>query len=135
MRLPSLKKKAGFSLIEVMVALVVLSISLLGVAALQIKSLQSTHAAYQRTVASVIAQDASERLWMALAKGAINTSTIQTAWLDTWQASNVTLPGLQGSIVRNGNVYTVTVTWNESRFSGEGTGVSFVYITRMLPDA
>ena len=81
----------GFSLIEAMIALVVLSIGLIGVAAMQLKALQSANAGYQRSVASVAAVDAQERLWAtlgALETGQtcenINTSAVQAEWREHW---------------------------------------------------
>ncbi|MBF7055111.1 prepilin-type N-terminal cleavage/methylation domain-containing protein, partial [Halomonas sp. KAO] len=50
----------GFTLVEALVALVVLSIGLLGVAAMQMKALQGAHIGYQRALASIIAIDAQE---------------------------------------------------------------------------
>jgi type IV pilus assembly protein PilV len=57
----------GFTLLEVLIALVVLSIGLLGLAFLQINALQSSLFSYQTTVANMIAKDAKERLWIELA--------------------------------------------------------------------
>ena len=52
----------GFTLIEALVALVVLSIGLLGVAALQLASLQANYGASQRTQATFLAQDIVDRM-------------------------------------------------------------------------
>jgi prepilin-type N-terminal cleavage/methylation domain-containing protein len=62
-----INSQRGFSLLEALIALVVLSIGLIGVAAMQLKALQSANAGYQRSVASVAAVDAQERLWAQLA--------------------------------------------------------------------
>lgn len=67
------RSQSGLSLIEVMVALVVLSIGLLGIALLQMRALQSTHAAYQATLASIMATDAEERLWLDRAEAMLST--------------------------------------------------------------
>src|SRR5690554_5937575 len=56
----------GFTLLEALVAVLVLSLGMLGVAAMQLKAMQSAHVAYQRSVASLAAQDAVERLWVSL---------------------------------------------------------------------
>lgn len=84
-------KQRGFSLIEALIALMVLSIGLIGVAAMQLKALQSASAGYQRSVASVAAVDAQERLWAQLANldpghtcEDIDTSMVQAAWKDHW---------------------------------------------------
>jgi len=45
----------GFTLIEVLIALAVLSIGLAGMAALQLSSLQYTHSAHYRSLATTIA--------------------------------------------------------------------------------
>lgn len=58
----SKKSTAGFTLIEVLIALVVLSIGLLGVATLQAKSQQFSRNAYLNTQATVIAHDMLERM-------------------------------------------------------------------------
>lgn len=55
-------KGAGFTLIEVLITLVVLSIGLLGVAALQAKSQQFSRNAYMHTQATVLAHDMLERM-------------------------------------------------------------------------
>jgi type IV pilus assembly protein PilV len=52
----------GFSLVEVLVAVFVLAIGLLGLAGLQAKSLQFNHSAYQRTQATILAYDIIDRM-------------------------------------------------------------------------
>ena len=52
----------GFSLIEVLVALLVLSIGLLGLAALQTTSLQFNTGSYYRTQATLLAYDIIDRM-------------------------------------------------------------------------
>ncbi|WGI24875.1 type IV pilus modification protein PilV [Halomonas alkaliantarctica] len=86
-----MKQQRGFSLIEALIALVVLSIGLIGVAAMQLKALQSANAGYQRSVASVAAVDAQERLWAHLATldagqtcEDIVAAAVQTAWKEHW---------------------------------------------------
>ncbi len=56
------QRVAGFTLIEVMVAVVVLSISLLGVAGLQATSQKYSRSAYLNTQATVLAHDMLERM-------------------------------------------------------------------------
>lgn len=52
----------GFTLVEVLVALLILAIGLLGMASLMMTSLSSNHSAYQRSQASMLAYDMAERL-------------------------------------------------------------------------
>lgn len=53
----------GFTLIEVLIALLVLTIGLVGMAALHLTSIQSAHSSYYRSVASSVALDFEERMW------------------------------------------------------------------------
>ncbi len=59
---PMANRYAGFSLIEVLVALLVLSIGLLGLAALQATGMKYNSDAYYRTQASILAYDIIDRM-------------------------------------------------------------------------
>ncbi|HKK14561.1 MAG TPA: type IV pilus modification protein PilV [Gammaproteobacteria bacterium] len=61
-RSPSRRPQQGFTLVEVLVALIVLSIGLLGLAAMQTKGLHYNHEAYLRSAATVLAQDMTDRM-------------------------------------------------------------------------
>ncbi|AMC99277.1 type IV pilus modification protein PilV [Halomonas chromatireducens] len=131
-------RKNGFTLIEALIALVVLSIGLLGVAAMQLKALQSAHMGYQRAVASLAAQDAVEWLWAGLTEDANNNYYCPEedvvndgGWHDAWGKF---LPGLNGSPVSSPSadcVYQITVSWDEGRYEDEGNPV-FLYTARLL---
>ncbi len=54
--------RQGFSLLEVLVTLIVLSVGLLGLAALQATTLQNNHSAYQRVQATLLASDMADRM-------------------------------------------------------------------------
>jgi len=55
-------KQRGFTLLEVLIALLVLSIGLLGLAALQTTGLRSNEMASMRTTATQLAYDISDRM-------------------------------------------------------------------------
>lgn len=55
-------RMSGFTLLEVLISLMILSIGLLGVAGLQITSLRNNHSAYLRTQASALAYDMADRM-------------------------------------------------------------------------
>jgi type IV pilus assembly protein PilV len=135
----------GFTLVEILVTLVLVSVGLLGVAALQLRTLRANKEAYVRSQASVLAADILDRMranplafrggaydvtWDATAStttgGSIDPEELQRATtdLDEWQrAINSTLPGTateaSGQIVRANNVVTVSIRWTER---SEGTG-------------
>ena len=115
----------GFSLLETLIALLVLSIGALGNVALQLHALQATHSAYQRTLASLIAADAGERLWMAAAGGDDGLG-----WFGDWveqrdcaQADpHVCLPGLEVRVTGVGTGRVISVSWAEERFTDAADG-------------
>ncbi|WP_282041537.1 type IV pilus modification protein PilV [Halomonas alimentaria] len=129
----------GFTLIEALVALLVLSIGMLGVAAMQLKALQGAHAAYQRSIASLAAQDAQERLWAQLAVGGgtcpswddaknIGSDDGIAPWEDSWSEYlrdfDSEEAGVGGSVSPSATPnddceFDITVSWSESRFSNE----------------
>jgi len=53
---------AGFTLLEVLVAVMVLSIGLLGLASLQVNGLRFNHSAYMRTQATLLAEEIADRM-------------------------------------------------------------------------
>ena len=57
-----MKSNAGFTLIEVLVAMVVLAVGLLGLAAVQATSLKNNQSAYFRSQATQLAYDITDRM-------------------------------------------------------------------------
>lgn len=115
----------GFSLVEVLVALLVLSIGLLGLAGLQLHALQYTHSSYQRTLVNIQALDMVERMWTHLQ----NPLTELAEWKTLNQAS---LPGWNGTVEpasSDPGDYVLTISWNDSRFVGAEM-YSFAYRLR-----
>jgi type IV pilus assembly protein PilV len=53
---------AGFTLLEVLVAVLILSIGLLGIAGLMLNTVQNNTVASQRTIATFLAQDMADRM-------------------------------------------------------------------------
>jgi type IV pilus assembly protein PilV len=134
----------GFTLLEVLIALLVLSIGLLGLAALQTVGLRSNQMATMRTIATQAAYDITDRMRAnpdGLTTGnqyyvigtADTAPTIGTDCdatpctsqqlanydLNQWRESVTALPGGLSSIVQTtvGGVttHTITVHWNEDR--------------------
>jgi type IV pilus assembly protein PilV len=123
-------RQGGFGLIEVLVALLILSIGLLGMASLQTLSLQQTTGSQARTQAILLAEDLVERIRanrpnrnayglanpaavacdtnFAIANGGVAADD-----LNEWQnALACLLPGGNGEVTVNGDVVTVDITWS-----------------------
>ncbi|WP_340162902.1 type IV pilus modification protein PilV [Billgrantia tianxiuensis] len=125
--------QSGFTLLEALVAILVLSIGLLGVAAMQLRALQSAHMGYQRAVVSLAAIDAQERAWSELSRDANkacpSASAIESGWLGNWFGSvlNDAGSGISGMECD----YTVTLRWREERYSTGEQGAPFIYQFRL----
>jgi type IV pilus assembly protein PilV len=81
----------GFTLIEVLVALLILAIGLLGVAALQFRGLQYNHDAYMRSQANVLAYDIADRMRLNAANAAAYIMTYAVALPSTAGVCDETL--------------------------------------------
>ena len=144
-----MNKEKGFTLVEILVAVVVLSIGLLGLAGLQAASLKNNNSAYQRSVASMLAYDMLDRIranrdgliagnYNSVSPGAFpsdpgcassncNESNLANYDMYEWgqQLANL-LPAGTASISGNGanTVFTITVMWDDERTGATGTDCS-----------
>ena len=136
-----IQRQQGFTLLEVLIALLILSIGLLGLAALQTTSLRSNQMASMRTTATQLAYDMSDRMRAnpvgvaageyVLAGGATPTGTsIGALDLIAWNQAVVALPGGRTSITQcdgtsvppcDGVTHVITVQWDEMRTGASGT--------------
>ncbi len=134
-------RHGGATLIEVLVAIVVLSVGLLGLAGLQMTGLQSNHSAYLRSQATLLAYDLADQM-RARRAAALTGAFADNSAGDraTWDANVTSLlgPGAQGTLVMNGGQATITIRWNDNRgrIKGENDNaavdmVSFVYRTEI----
>lgn len=142
--------QSGFTLLEVMIALVIFSIGLLGLAGLQAGGLRSNTQAQFRTVATIQVYDMAERIRAnprGVADGDYNAfddasptaedciSAACTAaematydyyeWVTNTQKVLPSGHGTVSSNVVNGvRLFTITVMWDEERTGVNGTGCS-----------
>ncbi|GKW49373.1 type IV pilus modification protein PilV [Halomonas sp. NCCP-2165] len=130
--------QSGFTLLEALIAVLVLSFGLLGVAAMQLKAMQSSHLSYHRSIATLAAQDAVERLWIELGSASSfcpAPSSVKDGWVNHW-AGKLPNMNVSSDIVNNGSSceYQVIVSWQDDRFSLDGSleDVSLLsYFTRL----
>ena len=120
-------RNRGFSMIEVLVALLILAIGLLGVASVQSLALKQTGQANVRAIATMDAQALLERLranasdasdFTKAESGAGQCSGCSaelTAWHDQVTAD---IPSATTTVTVNGGVAVVTIKWPEQIFGG-----------------
>jgi len=148
----------GVGLVEVLVALLILSTALLALVSLQTRSLQFNHGAYMRSQANIFAYDIIERIRInnptpnanvnpnlvgynvnpapyALSTPAV-LAPLAAADLDQWRRAIATnLPNGQGGIRCDGAtaICTITIVWSESATSDlqDENNSTFVYGARL----
>ena len=138
----------GFTLIEVLIALVVFSIGLLGLAGLQTISLRFNTSAYYRTQATALAYGLADRMranrQSALdgeydgdfqvpspdcdpdAAGGGAPAEDVSAWRNALACQ---LPEGNGAVASNGTEFTITVRWDDSH--GEQDPLEFEFTTAL----
>jgi type IV pilus assembly protein PilV len=136
----------GFTLVEVLIALLVLSIGMLGIAALYLESLRASRAALVRTEAVTLAADIADRIRAnrnpagaydcgGTCDAGEGGNAVAIADLNDWRTAVATqLPGGTTSITfaaaaaNATNIYTVTVGWTEIGYTNPLTYVLRVEI-------
>lgn len=137
-------KERGLSLIEILIALVVLSVGLLGIAGMQATGLRNNHAAYTKTQATALAMDMADRIRAnpegrdgyipfdtsgAIPKdpGCIDKGCTPEEMADydlfQWSqplisAADPILPAGKATISRVDNLYTIKIFWREPNYKG-----------------
>ncbi len=132
----------GLTLIEVLIAVLVLSIGLLGLAGLQATSLQFNHSANLRSQATNLAYEMTDRMRAnrdAALNGQYNLALTATPSAGTVPGDDLTawrdalsdrLPSGTGSVQVDANgIATVVVEWDDSR--GAETEMQFVLTTQL----
>lgn len=143
-------KQSGFTLLEVLVAMLVLTIGLLGLAGLMASSVRNNLSASHRTQATWMAADIIDRMranrasaiagTYATALGtpvactvAAPTGTVPAQDIAAWKSQlGCVLPTGDGSIaVTNAARATVVIRWNDSRGSQGSATQTFTVDTQL----
>lgn len=121
-------RQRGLSLVEVLVAVVLLSIGLLGLAGLQASGMRVGLGSIHRSQAAQLAQDMIERLRANVAQaGAYNLALgdaappcagMASCDLRDWRLRLQSLPAGTGAVTVDGQQATVLVQWDDSRGAG-----------------
>lgn len=137
------QEMTGFTMIEVLVAVLVISIALLGLASLQAQGLSNNFSAYNRTQAALLANDMADRIRANPIEAAnptgqynfvtgptadpgclaapCNTTEMAQHDIAVWYNGLTNILSGTGTIVRNGSVYNVTVMWDDRKTGATGT--------------
>lgn len=136
------RHQRGLSLLEVLVAIVILSLGLLGMAGLQAASLRASQGSLYRAQAAQFADDMAERMranlgeartyGLALADPAPTGTSVRDRDLADWLAKLRNLPAGDGSIAIDlaNNLVTITVQWDDTRAGGPANA-SYTVVTRL----
>lgn len=143
---------AGFTLLEVMIAMVIFSIGLLGLAGIQATAIQNNNSAYTRTVAMQLAYNMADALRASTDNEGriVNTydsisTSMPSSPTSCVHKNNGTAPNCTdadlanfevfhwkkrieqelasglGSISKTGDVYTITIMWDDEHTGATGT--------------
>lgn len=139
---PGRRGQSGMTLIEVLIAVLVLSVGLLGLAAMQTVSLRQNQSAAVRSQATLLAYEITDRM-RANRQGALDgdynlaidaatptPSDIPTTDLAEWRNElELRLPAGTGSVDVDDEIATIVVQWDDSR--GAEAPITFQYMTRL----
>lgn len=147
MKMPT--KQSGFTLLEILVAMLVLAIGLLGLAGLMTSSMRNNLSASHRTQATWMAYDIIDRMRAnrisalagsyATAMGAAATcstavpaGTVPVQDIAAWKNQLAcALPAGTGSIAIAGNKAVIVIRWNDSRGTEGDAGQTFQVETQL----
>jgi type IV pilus assembly protein PilV len=108
------------SLVEVLVTMVIVSVGLLGVAGLQLKALKNTYASFQRSLATLQAQDLVDRIWAStcVLSNATQRGNIKSEWQAVHSASastKLSMPNWAGDFTYTAStgLFVITVSWKD----------------------
>lgn len=140
------KTMRGAGMVEVLVAVLVMAIGLLGIAAMQAAALRNSQSALERSQAVVQTYsilDAMRANRPAALANAYNigmtcaapgagtlAQTDLSLWITSLQQPTILGESACGQITRNGDIFEVTVRWNDQRATGAATEDNATVITR-----
>ena len=142
-----MNKNAGFTLIEVLIAMLVLAVGLLGLAGLQVAGLKNNQSAYNRSQATQLAYDLADRMRANIVGKASYTTILPSSAtakancltttgcspadlaqndLYEWNyAVSNGLPSGIGTIAVAANIFTIRITWDDDQDGNDTNNPNF----------
>lgn len=143
----SKKAQEGMTLIEVLVALLILGVGLLGAAMIQLNALKYTDSSRMTSQASFIAYDILDRIrantgadYTVTPPNSPNLSVARDQDLYDFKTNIIAFGGATatGTIALNQRVYTITISWDDARAANTANAAesrrSFVLTSRVAVD-
>lgn len=143
MRQGSKRAQEGMTLIEVLVAVLILTVGLLGAAAIQLNALKYTDSSRMTSQASFIAYDMMDRIRANSGadytitpptSGNLSVARDQDLFDFTSNIASALGATATGTIALSQRVYTITITWDDSRAANTNTRRSFILTSRATVD-
>ncbi len=115
-------KQNGMSLLEALIAVVVITTGLLSISLLQARSVQYSYSSFQRAVAVSQANDLVERLWR---QSCVTTgrqtvfSTVRNEWVAEHSVSSANImPSWSGTLTPlSGAIFRIDISWADGRMN------------------
>lgn len=143
----SKRTQGGMTLIEVLVAVLILGVGLLGAAMIQLNALKYTDSSRMTSQASFIAYDLLDRIransaadYTITPPSSPNLNVARDQDLYDFQANIVAFGGATatGTVALNQRVYTITISWDDARAANTTDAAearrSFVLTSRVAVD-
>lgn len=134
-----IRRQAGLTLIEVLVAILIFSFGLLGFVGLQARAIQFSVGAEDSNRASILANEMATQ--MVLLQSANVNNPAVAAEIVRWQAraassATLGLPNVSASAssVANGvgNIATLTITWRANSVASSAANATNRYVTQVV---
>lgn len=127
-RRPPASRGRGVSLVEVLMAIVLLSVGVLGLVGLQARATQYSIDAEDNNRAAMLANELASTMWLA------HTTSLPAATITAWNtrvadAATNGLPNGAGSVSVAAGVATITISWHAP---SAPSGTSHQYQTQVL---
>jgi len=141
-----MNKNTGFTLIEVLIATLVLAVGLLSLAGLQATGLKNNQSAYNRSQATQLAYELADRMRANFVGKARYTSVLPSSAtakpncltttgctptdmaendLYEWNIAVKSLPSGIGTIGVTANIFTIQIRWDDDRDGNDTNNLGF----------